>query len=143
MLVVDSNILLYAVNRAAPEAAVCRSLLEEWSNGFEPWFLGWGSIYEFMRVVTHPRMPNPLMPRDALAFLGDFFASPSLNILEPTDQHLAVLREVLEEVPGLSGNAMFDLRTAVLMREHGIRRIVTRDRDFARFPFVEVVDPLA
>jgi predicted nucleic acid-binding protein len=28
------------------------------------------------------------------------------------------------------------------MREHGIGRIYTRDTDFHRFPFVEVVDPL-
>jgi hypothetical protein len=28
------------------------------------------------------------------------------------------------------------------MREHGIRRIITRDTDFHRFPFLEPVDPL-
>jgi predicted nucleic acid-binding protein len=28
------------------------------------------------------------------------------------------------------------------MREHGVGRIVTRDRDFHRFAFLEVVDPL-
>ena len=36
-----------------------------------------------------------------------------------------------------------DAHTAILMHEHGIRRIVTRDADFHRFPFLEVVDPLA
>ena len=35
-----------------------------------------------------------------------------------------------------------DAETAVLMREHGIRRICTRDTDFHRFSFIEVVDPL-
>ena len=29
-----------------------------------------------------------------------------------------------------------------LMREHGVRRICTRDVDFHRFAFLEVVDPL-
>ena len=33
--------------------------------------------------------------------------------------------------------------TAILMREHGLRRVATRDTDFRRFPFLEVVDPLA
>jgi hypothetical protein len=28
-------------------------------------------------------------------------------------------------------------------REHGIRRIYTRDTDFHRFPFLEPIDPLA
>jgi predicted nucleic acid-binding protein len=28
------------------------------------------------------------------------------------------------------------------MREHGIRRICTRDTDFHRFPFLEAIDPM-
>jgi predicted nucleic acid-binding protein len=28
------------------------------------------------------------------------------------------------------------------MREHGVSRIVTRDMDFHRFPFLEVIDPV-
>jgi predicted nucleic acid-binding protein len=29
-----------------------------------------------------------------------------------------------------------------LMREHGIRRVVTRDADFRRILFVDVIDPM-
>jgi predicted nucleic acid-binding protein len=32
--------------------------------------------------------------------------------------------------------------TAILMREHGISTIYTRDADFRRFPFLQVVDPV-
>ena len=35
-----------------------------------------------------------------------------------------------------------DAHTAILMREHGIKRIYTRDTDFHRFPFLESVHPL-
>ncbi|GIW53056.1 MAG: hypothetical protein KatS3mg081_2411 [Gemmatimonadales bacterium] len=35
------------------------------------------------------------------------------------------------------------LEAAILMREHGVRRIYTRDADFHRFPFIEVLDPLS
>ena len=34
------------------------------------------------------------------------------------------------------------VHAAVLMREHGISRICTRDADFRRFPFLTVLDPL-
>lgn len=30
----------------------------------------------------------------------------------------------------------------LVMREHGLRRIYTRDTDFRRFPDIEVIDPL-
>jgi predicted nucleic acid-binding protein len=60
----------------------------------------------------------------------------------PTDRHARVLADVVAEVPGLVGNLVHDTHTAVLMREHGIRRICTRDTDFHRFSFLEPVDPL-
>jgi uncharacterized protein len=53
-----------------------------------------------------------------------------------------VAAEVIAELPRLAGNLMHDAHTAILMREHGIARICTRDADFSRFPFVEVIDPL-
>ena len=48
-----------------------------------------------------------------------------------------------EEVPDLRGNLVHDAHTAVLMREHGVRDIFTRDTDFHRFPFLRVIDPFA
>jgi predicted nucleic acid-binding protein len=69
-------------------------------------------------------------------------ASPSLGILAETDRHAAVAGEVVQEIPHLTGNLIHDAHTAILMREHGIRRIYTRDTDFHRFSFLEVVDPV-
>ena len=40
------------------------------------------------------------------------------------------------------GNLIHDFHTAVLMREHGLSRIYTRDTDFHRFPFLQPIDPL-
>jgi predicted nucleic acid-binding protein len=50
---------------------------------------------------------------------------------------------VFREVPHLRGRLLHDAETAILMREHGIRRIYTRDTHFHRFPSVEPIDPLA
>jgi predicted nucleic acid-binding protein len=60
-----------------------------------------------------------------------------------TERHSAVAAEVLKEVPHVAGNLMHDAHTAVLMREHGIRRIYTRDTGFHRFPFLEPIDPVS
>jgi uncharacterized protein len=43
-------------------------------------------------------------------------------------------------LPHLAGNLLHDAH--ILMREHGIARICTRDTDFNQFPFLEVIDPL-
>ncbi len=68
--------------------------------------------------------------------------SPSLQVLAPTPRHSLVLASIVEELPQLSGSRFHDVHIAALMREHGIGRIVTRDRDFHQFPFIQVIDPL-
>jgi uncharacterized protein len=75
-------------------------------------------------------------------FLVALQQSPALGILVPTDRHAAVLSEVIDVVPQLAGNLIHDAATAVLMKEHGIRTIISRDTDFHRFPFLERIDPL-
>lgn len=143
MFVVDTNVLVYAADESAPEHARCRGLVETWRRRNGAWYMTWGIAYEFLRVVTHSRvMRHPWTLSAGVNFLAALQASPGLRVLVPTDRHRQVLSEVSAEVPGLAGNIIHDAQTAVLMREHGIRRICTRDTDFHRFPFVEPVDPL-
>jgi len=144
MFVADTNVLVYAADQSAPEHQRCRSLLEGWRRRSGAWYLTWGICYEFLRVVTHPRvLRHPWTMPEAVRFLGAVQESPALDFLIPTDRHAQVLAEVAAEVPTLSGNIVHDVHTAVLMREHGIRRICTRDTDFHRFRFLEPVDPLS
>lgn len=65
-----------------------------------------------------------------------------MGVLVPSSRHADVAAQVFAELPYLAGNVLHDSHTAILMREHGIRRICTRDTDFHRFPFLEVIDPL-
>lgn len=103
----------------------------------------WGICYEFLRVSTHPRVfRKPWAIGAARAFIEVLIASPGLTMLTATARHAAVLHQTLDELPDLRGNLMHDLHTAVLLREHGIGRIVTRDTDFIRFPFLSSIDPL-
>jgi toxin-antitoxin system PIN domain toxin len=143
LIVVDTNILVYAADLRAAEHARCKELLEGWRAGNAAWFLTWGICYEFLRVVTHPRvLRTPWNSREAHGFIKALIESPGLDILVPTERHREVLGDVVRQVPMLAGNLWHDTETAVLMREHGVRRICTRDTDFHRFPFLEPVDPM-
>jgi len=100
-------------------------------------------LYEFLRVSTHPKVfPRPLAWRDALSFLEPFLVADNVAILAAGERHWSLLAEVLDEVTHPSGNLFFDVRTVVLMREHGVRRIYTTDVDFLQFSGIEVVNPL-
>lgn len=144
MHLLDTNVLVHAVNESSPAHEACNELLERSRVENAAWFLTWSVIYEFLRVVTHPRvLRHPLTGPQAWARVREFLLSPSLSILVATQRHTAVASEVIASTPLLSGNLMHDAHTAILMREHGVRRIYTRDTDFHRFPFLEPIDPLA
>ena len=55
MFVVDTNILVYASNQDAPPHAFCRTWLDDQRKSADAWFLTWGILHEFIRVITHPR----------------------------------------------------------------------------------------
>src|SRR5512139_1562400 len=137
MFVVDTSVLVYAADEDSPFHVPCREQLEQWRRQPGAWYVTWGILYEFLRVTTHPRvMRRPWSGQDAWRFVAALLASPGLDVLVPTDRHSAVAEQVFMEVPQLVGNLVHDAHTAVLMREHGVRRIVTRDTDFHRFPFI-------
>lgn len=143
MFVVDTNILIYGADKDSPDHVRCRALIEQWRAQATPWYVTWGIVYEFLRVVTHARvLTRPLSPSDAWSFLDALFAAPLLRVLTETDRHRHVAAEVFAEVPDITGNLVFDAHTAILMRENGIRVIYTRDTHFNRFPFVDTIDPV-
>jgi len=143
VFVVDTNILLYGADRDSPEHNKCRNLIQELRRQPTPWYVTWGIIYEFLRVATHPNVfRKPFKISEAWKFVEALFASPGLGILSETERHQGIAEEVMKSLPHISGNLVFDLHTAVLMKEHGIKTIYTRDADFHRFSFIEVVDPL-
>jgi hypothetical protein len=144
LFVVDTNVLVYAADEDASAHPRCRQALEAWRQQRSAWYTTWNVLYEFLRIATHPRvLRHPWTMGAAWEFVDALIASPGLGILVETERHAAVAADVVREVPHLAGNVLHDAHTAVLMREHGIRRIYTRDTDFHRFPFLDVVDPLA
>ncbi len=144
MFVVDTNILVYAADADSEFHRTCREMLEDWRRQPSPWYLTWSIVYEFLRVTTHPRVfRTPWSAGDAWSFVQALLASPSLGLLVPTERHAEVAAEVVSETPHLSGNIFHDAQTAVLMREHGVGRIYTRDTDFHRFLFLRPIDPIA
>ena len=143
MLVFDTNVLVYAIDEDSEFHDPCRRHLDEARRDPSPAFLTWNICYEFLRISTHRRiLVSPRTAAQAWSFLAGLLASSGITLLHATERHAGVLSQTLSEVTDVRGNVAHDLHTAVLMREHGISRICTRDTDFYRFPFLTVVDPL-
>lgn len=142
--VIDTNILLYAANRDAEEHRAAAAFLARAAASASMWYFTEGILYEFLRVATHSRVfDRPLASREAIAFLLPFLRSDRFGLLAAGERHWTLLEEETRKLTGPSGNLFFDIRTAVLMREHGIRDVYTTDTDFLKFSGLRVVNPLA
>lgn len=141
--VIDTNILLYAVNRDAPEHDVATRFLQSAGTSADSWYLTEGIFYEFFRVATHHRVfSRPLSPTQCFSFLRPFLEAPNFFILAAGDDHWAALREVVGELANPSGNLFFDIRTVALMREYGVTTIFSADTDFLQFKGIHVQNPI-
>jgi toxin-antitoxin system PIN domain toxin len=143
VLVVDTNVLVYAADADSQFHEPCRNWLARQRARPDAWFTTWPIVYEFLRVTTHPCvMRRPWTATAAWQFVSALLASPGFSTLVPTQRHAEVAEGVIAELPFIAGNLIHDAHTAILMREHGVSRICTRDADFSRFPFLEVIDPV-
>jgi toxin-antitoxin system PIN domain toxin len=143
VLAVDTNVLVYAADADSPFHDACRRWLARRRARPDAWYTTWPILYEFLRVTTHPRvMRRPWTAAAAWSFVTALLASPGLGLLVPTERHPEIAGEVVAEFPHIAGNLFHDTHTAILLREHGIRGICTRDADFRRFGFLDVIDPV-
>jgi len=141
MIAVDTNILVYARRREAPHHAQAWRLLERLAQGDRPWALPWPCVYEFLRVVTHPRVFDPPTALEvAMEDIESLMQSPSVVMLGEGPLHAASMRQAV--LSGrVTGNLVHDAHIAALLLENGVRELWTADRDFSRFPDLGIVDP--
>jgi toxin-antitoxin system PIN domain toxin len=143
VIAIDTNILVYARRTESPHHAAASALIGQLAEGSTPWALPWPVVYEFVRVVTHPRVFAPPSPLDAvLRDLESLLASPSLTMLGEGHTHG---RQMVEQMRkgAVSGNLAHDAHIAALVVEHGVTELLTADRDFARFPGVRSRNPFS
>jgi len=141
MRAVDTNILVHAHRQEPHEHAVAEKLLSQLGSGAEPWAIPWPCIYEFLRVVTHPRLFHPPTPLEmAWQAVGALLDSPSVVVLSESERHRAVVAELLRDTP-VAGNLLHDANIAALLIEHGVDEILTADEDFRRFRKLRVTNP--
>ncbi|HEY2385672.1 MAG TPA: TA system VapC family ribonuclease toxin [Candidatus Binatia bacterium] len=142
MIALDTNILVYAHRTDAPFHSVAKHLVAEQVEGRATWAIPWPCIHEFLAIVTRPRVFDPPTPLErALEQVEAWLASPSLLLLSENSAYWAELRAVLA-AGQVMGARIHDARIAALCRSHGVRQLWTADRDFSRFTWLVVRNPL-
>jgi toxin-antitoxin system PIN domain toxin len=143
MIAVDANVLVYAHRGDSAWHAPADEVVQHLAEGGASWAIPWPCLYEFLAIVTHPRIYNPPTPmKDALTQVGHWLESPSLVLLYESDGFWDKLQALLSR-SAASGGAVHDARIAALCLHHGVRVLYSADRDFSRFPQLKTENPLA
>jgi hypothetical protein len=139
---IDVNILLYASNRDDPLQPKAEAFLADCASGNEVFCLAWLTVMSYLRMATHASIfSQPLTPAEALSNVEALLALPHARAIGEDDGFLRSFREVTQQVPARA-NGVPDAHLATVLRQHGIRKLYTHDRDFRRFDFLDAVDPL-
>lgn len=141
ILVVDVNLLIYAVNADSPLHRKAKSWLEATLSGPQTIGLPWIVVLAFLRLTTRPGIfRQPLTVETAFNVMNRWLTQPSVVTIQPTAQHFRVLRDLLLPL-GTGGNLTSDAHLAALAVEHGAE-LCSTDGDFARFPGLRWRNPL-
>ncbi len=140
MYLVDTNVLVHAVNRAASEHIRARDWLARALVGPQTVGFAWMALVGFIRVTTHPRvLRRPLTTSQAADIAQVWIDQPNASVLEPRSGHLKALSEILAAADA-RGDLVVDAHLATLAMEHDAE-VITFDRDFGRFTGVRWRSP--
>lgn len=141
-MIVDANLLLYAVDADSPHHVPASEWLVEALNGDRRVGLPWQSLGAFLRIATHPRIAaNPLTPGEAQGHVDAWLAAGPVWV-PPATESTARIYAQLARAHLVTGNLVPDAQLAALALEYGVE-VVSADSDFARFPEVSWLNPLA
>jgi uncharacterized protein len=142
MIAVDTNILVYAHRGESAWHARADQVVAELAEGSAQWAIPWPCLHEFLAIVTHPRIYNPPTPlKDALEQICCWLESPNLVLLSEGDGFFGRWREIVYGAR-IQGGAVHDARIAALCLHHGVKKLLSADRDFSRFTRLRTENPL-
>ncbi len=137
----DANVLLYASDETSAYHPRARALLDRIVGGDELVYVFWPTVMAYLRIATHPGVfEQPLTPADAVRNVDRLLSFPQVQTAGERDRFWPAYRRIAGDADA-RGNLVPDAHLVALMTENGVRTIWTHDRDFRRFPALDVRDP--
>lgn len=136
MILIDTNVLVYAINEDAAQHSSSRTLVDQAIDGRLPAVFVPQVLVELYAVITdHRRITKPLTPSIAWGQV-DVLRS-TLPVLDPSGDAMELLGQLVA-IHAAKGGRVFDLFLVAQMRARSIETICTYDT--AHFRSIAGVD---
>jgi uncharacterized protein len=141
MIIVDTNLLVYAYNSDSPKHQEAMAWFEDLLNSDEVVGLAEIVLIGFIRIVTQKRIvPKPLSPQAAVTLVRSWLALTNVRLLLSTPESFALTLEAICLV-GVAGNLCTDAQIAGIAQLYR-GTIASVDTDFLRFAGLKIFNPL-
>ena len=136
-IAVDTNVLVYSLNLSSPYHQGCRRFLIEHAEDI---VIANQSLFEYIRVVTHPKHPNPVSFKTALDYVEKY--QTQFQVVYETDRDVQIFRELSLKYH-LGSNRIFDTKLVATLISNNVNKLATVNiKDFRVFKEIEIIDSL-
>jgi len=140
MILPDVNILLYAYDANSDLHEKASAWLESVLDT-EQVFFSWHTITGFLRIVTHPKSSSaPLTLDAAIEIVESWLEQENAHLVFLEKKNWPLFAKILKDGQA-TGNLVMDAHIAALAASCGAA-VASTDRDFTRFPALQLTNPL-
>ena len=141
MIFPDVNLLVYAHDETSEfhrsASMWLRSILMS-----DQVFFSWHTITGFLRITTNPRIfRNPMILAQATEIVDSWLELENTHLVFLEKKNWPLFSSILIESQA-SGDLVMDAHLAAMAASCGAK-LASTDRDFARFPSIQLVNPIS
>jgi len=135
-MLIDSNILIYALNSNSPKHSLAQKFLQQHDITF---VVAHQNIIETLRVLTHHKFSTPFKPKRALTAVEQIISQCS--IIYPNGDTLQTSIELIKKY-SISGSEIFDAYLVATALTNGITTIATDNvKHLKKYVEAHIVNP--
>lgn len=135
-MLIDSNILVYAINTYSPKHKKAQIFLQENVGNL---VVAQQNILETLRVLTHPKFPKPMKIKEALIAVEKILEAA--RIIHPESETYYILLELIKKY-NLGGDKIFDGYLVATALSNNVKVLATDNtKDFQGLTEIKMINP--
>ena len=133
---IDSNVLIYAINEASPKHRRAQQFLQD---NIDNMAIAQQNILESVRVLTHSKFSNPMLSDEALRAV--LAITDNAKLLTPNKTTYYLFMDLIGKYK-FAGDKIFDMYLIATALSNGINIVATDNiKDFKDVSEIKPIDP--